>query len=223
MPPQYVTQAALETCIAPAAAPIHAALVADLPAPEVIQYGTPIADPAVSIIVPLYKNLEFLRFQLAAFAIDPDDKQLGRSGDHPRPRQPGAAGRASALPARIVRPLRDAADPGGPRRQPRLFQRQQLGRRRRPCPPPAVPQLRRDPRPFRLAAAAVRRTGSLAHDRRRRPQAAVQGRLAPARRPVLGRDYKGRWINQHFHKGMPRDFAPPASPARFPESRAPAC
>ncbi len=71
MPPQYVTQAALETCIAPAAAPIHAALVADLPAPEVIQYGTPIADPAVSIIVPLYKNLEFLRFQLAAFAIDP--------------------------------------------------------------------------------------------------------------------------------------------------------
>ena len=43
MPPPFVTQAALETCIAPAVAPIHAALVADLPAPEVIRYGTPIS------------------------------------------------------------------------------------------------------------------------------------------------------------------------------------
>ena len=47
MPPPFVTQAALETCIASAAAPIHAALVADLPAPEVIRHGTPPAYPRV--------------------------------------------------------------------------------------------------------------------------------------------------------------------------------
>ena len=77
MPPPFVTQAALETCIASAAAPIHAALVADLPAPEVIRHGTPPAYPAVSIIIPLYKNLDFLRLQLAAFAIDPTINSAG--------------------------------------------------------------------------------------------------------------------------------------------------
>ena len=59
-----------------------------LPAPEVIRYGTPVADPAVSIIIPLYKNLEFLRFQLAAFAIDPTINSRRRSRDHPGSRQP---------------------------------------------------------------------------------------------------------------------------------------
>ena len=32
----------------------------------------------------------------------------------------------------------------------------------------------------------------------------------------FGRDYRGRWINQHYHKGMPRDFAPACLPRAVP-------
>ena len=40
--------------------------------PEIVQIGTPAGQPAVCIIVPLYRNLSFLRFQFAAFARDPE-------------------------------------------------------------------------------------------------------------------------------------------------------
>ncbi|WP_051340641.1 glycosyltransferase [Azospirillum halopraeferens] len=39
--------------------------------PEVVAFGTPPAAPDLSIIIPLYRNLDYLRFQYAAFAPDP--------------------------------------------------------------------------------------------------------------------------------------------------------
>jgi GT2 family glycosyltransferase len=39
--------------------------------PELVEIGRPVRDPWVSIIIPLYRNLDFLRFQLGAFAVDP--------------------------------------------------------------------------------------------------------------------------------------------------------
>ena len=221
MPPPFVTQAALETCIASAAALIHAALVADLPAPEVIRHGTPPAYPAVSIIIPLYKNLDFLRLQLAAFAIDPTINSAGpRSSWFSTAR---TAGGASALSSRPVRPLRDAADAGRPHRQPRLFERQQPGA--------AVARARhllflnsgRDPGlsgwlPLLSAELdASPKTGAVG------PKLLFEDDLLQHAGLFFGRDYKGRWINQHYHKGMPRDFAPACSPAPFPVSREPAC
>jgi GT2 family glycosyltransferase len=61
----------LAGAIAPAAAGLHARHLAGKTAPEVISFGHAPARPAVSIVVPLYKVLDFLRFQLAAFATDP--------------------------------------------------------------------------------------------------------------------------------------------------------
>ena len=93
------------------------------------------------------------------------------------------------------------------------------GRGNRPCPPPAVPQLRRDPRPVRLAAA-------LCAELKHRPQPAPSApsccsKTTRCSTPVCtSAATTGRWINQHYHKGMPRDFAPACRPRAVPKSRA---
>lgn len=216
MPPQYVTQAALETCIAPAAAPTHAALVADLPAPEVIQYGTSIADPTVSIIVPLYKNLEFLRFQLAAFAIDPTINSSGGAEiilvlDSPEQRAElqhylhGLFG-LYAMPLTLVvhaanHGYSSANNSGAAVARARhlLFLNSDVIPDRSGWLPLLCAELEASPRNGAVGPKLLFEDDSLQH-------AGL----------FFGRDYKGRWINQHFHKGMPRDFAPACQPRAVP-------
>ena len=71
VPPNSVSDTMLDSCIGPAAATFHRQSLRDRGTPEVIQIGRPIAEPHTSIVVPLYRNLDFLRFQVAAFASDP--------------------------------------------------------------------------------------------------------------------------------------------------------
>jgi GT2 family glycosyltransferase len=64
--------AAFASAIIPAAASLHrAAMQAPRPL-QVQQFGAPPPRPRVSVLVPLYRTLRFLRFQVAAFATDPD-------------------------------------------------------------------------------------------------------------------------------------------------------
>jgi GT2 family glycosyltransferase len=70
--PSAVTPALLDDCIGPAAARLHGAALREAGgAPEVLIFGTPARSSSASLIIPLYRNLRFLRFQLAAFARDP--------------------------------------------------------------------------------------------------------------------------------------------------------
>ena len=71
VPAAEVTQAIMETGIAPAVAPLHAAVLAQRRAPDEVTFGLPLRSPAVSLVIPLYRNLRFLRHQYAAFARDP--------------------------------------------------------------------------------------------------------------------------------------------------------
>ena len=216
MPPPFVTQAALETCIAPAVAPIHAALVADLPAPEVIRYGTPVADPAVSIIIPLYKNLEFLRFQLAAFAIDPTINADGGAEiilvlDSPEQRAElqhylhGLFG-LYAMPLTLVvhaanHGYSSANNSGAALARARhlLFLNSDVIPDRSGWLPLLAAELEASPKTGAVGPKLLFEDDSLQH-------AGL----------FFGRDYKGRWINQHYHKGMPRDFAPACQPRAVP-------
>ncbi len=70
--PDEVTVELLERCLAPAAAALHRTALSAPRAPDVVRIGAAVRTPAVTIIVPLYRNLDFLRFQLAAFAADPE-------------------------------------------------------------------------------------------------------------------------------------------------------
>jgi len=70
IPPAEITPTLMESAIAPAVAPLHAAVLAQRQAPDEVPLGMPLRAPAVSIVVPLYRNLRFLRHQYAAFARD---------------------------------------------------------------------------------------------------------------------------------------------------------
>ena len=73
--PRHLTPALMRNCIGPAVERLQRAAMALREEPEVLRIGggdarRP-ARPAVSLVVPLYRNLRFLRHQYAAFARDP--------------------------------------------------------------------------------------------------------------------------------------------------------
>jgi len=71
VPPEAVGPALLDAAIIPAARALHAAALREAAGtPEAIDLGAAPARPRVALIVPLYRNLRFLRFQLAALARD---------------------------------------------------------------------------------------------------------------------------------------------------------
>lgn len=71
VPPEAVTPAMLAQCLAPAAARLHEALLAVPRVTEVVRFGKQYTRPKFSVLIPLYKNISFLRAQFAAFACDP--------------------------------------------------------------------------------------------------------------------------------------------------------
>jgi GT2 family glycosyltransferase len=71
VPPQALNDHVIENCLAPILQEYQRAAQSSIGAPIVKQIGTPVEDPLVSIIIPLYRVLEFLPFQIAAFASDP--------------------------------------------------------------------------------------------------------------------------------------------------------
>lgn len=75
LPASAEVDGAITQAVAPAVERLHAAHMARYPAAARavarVRIGRPVTDPAVSVIVPLYRNLNFLGFQQAAFARDP--------------------------------------------------------------------------------------------------------------------------------------------------------
>ncbi|WP_051512482.1 glycosyltransferase [Skermanella stibiiresistens] len=221
MPPAFVTQAALESCVAPAVAPIHAAMMANLPAPEVVRHGTPVVDPAVSVVIPLYKNLEFLRFQLGAFAIDRAMGGLGSDGtggaeiilvlDSPEQREElkhylhglfGLYGLPLTLVVNAANHGYSTANNAGAavaRGRNLLFLNSDVIPDKPGWLPVLMAALEASPEIGGIGPKLLFEDDSLQH-------AGL----------YFGRDFRGRWINQHYHKGMPRDFAPALAPRAVP-------
>jgi O-antigen biosynthesis protein len=71
VPPEHLSDTIMAEYLAPVLGDLQAAVNRSLPAPKVEQISAPIENPAISIVVPLYRNLEFLRAQVAALAADP--------------------------------------------------------------------------------------------------------------------------------------------------------
>ncbi len=63
--------------IAPSLAWFWSQAKRDRPVPTELTYGQPPLDAAVSIIVPLYGRIDFVRHQLASFSNDPDFRTIG--------------------------------------------------------------------------------------------------------------------------------------------------
>lgn len=71
VPLHYASGELLAATLGPALAEIQSRLVDQVRIARTEQFGTPPVEPLFSIIVPLYRVLDFLRFQVAAFATDP--------------------------------------------------------------------------------------------------------------------------------------------------------
>jgi GT2 family glycosyltransferase len=203
VPVQYLKREILSGCLAPAASALHAALMAEQGAPEIVEIGSPLANPVVSVIVPLYRNLSFLRFQLAAFAVDPAFRMTELIYVLDSPEQRGevehllrAYHAIYALPIRLVVMSANfgyAAANNTGARTARGCDLLLLNSDVIPEQPGWLDALRAvldtHPSTGAVGPKLLFEDGSLQH-------AGL----------YFGRDARGDWLNMHFHKGFPRDF-----------------
>ncbi|MBZ6075157.1 glycosyltransferase [Microvirga puerhi] len=71
VPPQHVDEPLLAEILSPVIGDLHRRVLVQESQPKLRQIGEALPRPRVSVIIPLYKALDFLRFQIAAFATDP--------------------------------------------------------------------------------------------------------------------------------------------------------
>lgn len=71
VPPQHARDEVFENILAPALREVEHKLGQTVRIADVKEYGVMPESPLASIVIPLYRNLDFLRFQLSAMATDP--------------------------------------------------------------------------------------------------------------------------------------------------------
>jgi GT2 family glycosyltransferase len=205
MPPPFLSKAALADCIAPAAAALHGRAMAEKGVADIVDFGVPPARPNVSVVVPLYKVLDFLRFQIAAFAVDPTMAQAELIYVLDSPEQRGEVEHLlRGLHALYGVPLRlavmtanygfaAASNEGAAlARAPKiLFLNSDVIPDRGGWLPVLSAALDGNPR---LAAVGPK----LLFDDESLQHAGMH----------FARDLTGEWYNLHFFKGLPRDFIP---------------
>lgn len=71
VPPQQARPLVFEQILAPALREVEKKIGATVRITEVKEFGETPASPLASIVIPLYRNLDFLRFQFSSMATDP--------------------------------------------------------------------------------------------------------------------------------------------------------
>ncbi|MBO1026989.1 glycosyltransferase family 2 protein [Ochrobactrum sp. SD129] len=71
VPPQQARPHVFEQILAPAITEVEKKIGATVRITEVKEFGETPASPLASIVIPLYRNLDFLRFQFSSMATDP--------------------------------------------------------------------------------------------------------------------------------------------------------
>ena len=209
MAPDEVTDLVLERCVGPAAAAFHRDALADREAPQRVQIGMPPARPHTSIIIPLYRTLTFLRFQLAAFASDPGlrDAEIIFALDSPEQRSEVehllrglyAVHRLPVTLVVLARNLGYAAANNAAAAFARAPALLLLNSDVVPAAPAWLAPLR----------AALDQPGVAAVG----PKLLFDDESLQHAGLLFRRDGEGVWLNAHYHKGMPRRW-PAAGTAR---------
>jgi GT2 family glycosyltransferase len=215
VPSNSATAEAVTRCIGPAAAALHRQHLARRRAPELIVFGNPPRRPRASIIVPLYRNLDFLRFQLAAFAVDRAlrDVELIYVLDSPEQRESvehmleGFHG-LYGLPLKLVVMSSNfgyaaANNAGVAHAEGRLLLL--LNSDVVPASPGWF-----DAMAAAFEAPAGRKIGAVG------PKLLFDDGSLQHAGLFFRRDRRGRWFNDHYFKGMPRDFPAACRAGRVP-------
>lgn len=196
--------ALFDGCLAPVARALHAAALRGRGTPTVVRIGRQVARPEVSLLVPVYRNLGFLRAQMAALAADPAVRcaELVLALDSPE-QQPElehllrGLHLLHALPVTLVVMGRNsgfAAATNAAAAQARA---------------PVLLMLNSDVVPARpgwldVMLAALRRRGVGAVG----PRLLFDDDSIQHAGLYFERDQDGVWFNRHYHKGMPRLWGP---------------
>lgn len=204
VPAQHVDEVLLTKVLAPAITDLHIQSRTRVGRPRVKEIGAPLAKPRVSVIVPLYKALDFLRFQIASFATDPwlrsnaeaiyvlDSPEQAREVEHLL----RGLHLVYDLPVTLVVMERN----GGYARANNVGAALARGDVLALLNSDVIPT-----EPGWLEALLARLNG-------RRRVGAVGPKLLFEDGSIqhagmyFSKDHYGRWLNQHFHKGMPRDY-----------------
>jgi hypothetical protein len=206
VPPQHVDDALLTEVLAPVIADLHGRARSLVGAPTVQWIGTPVSRPKASVVVPLYKELSFLRFQIATFASDPwfrANAELVYVLDSPEQAQEAShllngLHLVYALPMTLVVMERN----GGYARANNVGVSVARGENLALVNSDVIP----------TTPGWLERLVSKLNGRRRigavGPKLLFEDGSIQHAGMFFGRDHRGRWLNQHFHKGMPRDYAP---------------
>ncbi len=73
--PDKVSESMLDNCIAPVGLKLQQLCIEQVRIKDVTVIGTPTTNPLVSIVIPLYRRLDFMKVQLATMANDPATKE----------------------------------------------------------------------------------------------------------------------------------------------------
>jgi len=206
IPPQYLTADMLETTLAPLLASCQQELSENRLEPVVKAYGRGPARPKVSVVIPLYRVYDFLRVQVSAFAGDPwfvENAELIYVLDSPEHEAEvahllGGLYLAYGLPMQLAAMRRNGGFSAACNAGARLAHGQVLALVNSDVIPSAngwlgalIVRLDRRGRVGAVGPKLIYDDGSLQH----------AGLL-------FKRDSKGIWLNHHYFKGMPANYAP---------------
>lgn len=205
VPPQHAIDDAFRTILAPALREVEQRLGKTVEVKRTRDYGLPQHAPLVSIVIPLYKVLDFLRFQLSGMATDPwlmENAELVFVLDSPEIQDEtehllGGLHLLHGLPMRLVVMNRNggyarACNTGA--RMARGSVLVMLNSDVVPCEPGWVQTLI-DP----IMSGAYGAVG---------PRLIFEDKSLQHAGLYFGRDQRGIWLNHHFYKGMPSDYMP---------------
>ena len=198
-------------CIAPAVASLHRAHLASKAVEEELSFGPPCRAPTWSVVIPLYRDLEFLQFQLAAFATDPDfrEAEIIFVLDSPEDRDRLERLLRSFLFVYQL-PVRVLIHSGNFGYAPAVNTGAAVasGEWLVPLNSDVVPIDSRWLSRLRAASRRGQRVGIAA------PKLLFEDDSLQHAGLYYGQDLAGRWLNRHFYKGYPRDF-PAANVSRM--------
>jgi O-antigen biosynthesis protein len=206
IPPQHVDDALLSNVLAPVIADLHAQVGAGIGPARVCRIGSRLSNPKASVVIPLYKVIDFVRFQLAAFATDVwfrKHAELVYVLDSPE-QETDVEHLLSGLylvygmPVTLVIMDRNggyarACNAGAAAARGKVFAMVNSD-----IIPTATGWLEK------LVARldTRRRIGAVG------PKLLFEDGSIQHAGMHFERDHRGRWLNQHYHKGMPRHYGP---------------
>ncbi len=206
VPPQHARSDVFENILAPALKEVEQKLGHTVRIADIKEYGAGPSAPLVSIVIPLYRNLDFLRFQLSAMATDPwlvknaevifvlDSPEIQDDTEH----MLGGLHVLHDLPMKLATMNRNsgyarACNAGASLASGTILV--MLNSDVVPCSPGWLDKLTRplfeQKKLGAIGPKLLFEDGSLQH-------AGL----------YFARDQRGVWLNHHFYKGMPGNYSP---------------